>query len=463
MYTMSMLEVAEHGLHELMLFAACAFVIGGAADLLIDLLWLTRTLWRSLTVYTRFPRTTVASLRSPTTEGTIAVFIPAWDEADVLAAMLENTTRSWGEGNWTAFVGLYINDPATRSAAGEVHSPNILKVVGDKKGPTTKAENLNRLWRAMLAEERTIGARYKAVVIHDAEDVVHPDEIRVYDSLIERFDLVQLPVLPLIDRTSRWIGGHYLDEFAESHGKTLIVREAIGAAVPAAGVGCAFSRDMLQRIADQQNNLPFDQASLTEDYEVGLRIKALGGKTAFVRIADKPGGSLVAVRAHFPGTFDAAVRQKARWIVGIALAGWDRLGWEGGLVERWMRVQDRASPLAALVLVIAYSVLTLNVVLAGLHLIPGVDPATPASSTLKVMLLVCLGLLIWRLLVRAFFVTRAYGLTEGAMSIPRALVGNAIGVWAVRRAIGRYLRMRRDGQVDWDKTAHRFPEAQSTK
>ena len=41
-------------------------------------------------------------------------------------------------------------------------------------------------------------------------------------------------------------------------------------------------------------------------------------------------------------------------MTGIALAGWDRLGWSGGLAERWMRLRDRRALLAALVLAAAY-------------------------------------------------------------------------------------------------------------
>ena len=69
-------------------------------------------------------------------------------------------------------------------------------------------------------------------------------------ALIERFDLVQLPVLPLIVPGSRWVSGHYCDEFAEAHGKQLVVREAIGAGMPSAGVGCALSRSIVQAMAD---------------------------------------------------------------------------------------------------------------------------------------------------------------------------------------------------------------------
>ena len=86
-------------------------------------------------------------------------------------------------------------------------------------------------------------------MLHDAEDLVHPLELRLFDRLVERAALVQLPVLPLPDPRSRWISGHYADEFAESHIKELVVREAVGAAIPLAGVGCAIERGALDRLA----------------------------------------------------------------------------------------------------------------------------------------------------------------------------------------------------------------------
>src|SRR3546814_4746345 len=68
------------------------------------------------------------------------------------------------------------------------------------------------------------------------------------------------------------------------------------------------------------------ETSWTEDYGIGLRIGALGGRGILARVPEYPGGPVVAVRAYFPATLDAAVRQKARWLFGIALAGWDRTG-----------------------------------------------------------------------------------------------------------------------------------------
>ena len=94
---------------------------------------------------------------------------------------------------------------------------------------------------------------------------------------------------------------------------------------------------------------------MTEDYEIGLRIGALGPQDDVRAHSGRPGErGVVASRGHFPATLGSAVRQKARWLGGIALAGWDRLGWSGGIGERWMRLRDRRGPLAALLLLAAY-------------------------------------------------------------------------------------------------------------
>jgi adsorption protein B len=187
------------------------------------------------------------------------------------------------------------------------------------------------LYDALIAYEAATGHSAKAVVLHDAEDVLHRYELRIFDGLIDRAALIQLPVLPLVDKNSRWIAGHYCDEFAEAHIKELVVREAVGAAIPLAGVGCAIARDALARLAAMQEGRPFAGTSMTEDYELGLRLGALGLKTMFVRIPALPSERGAVARGHFPATLGAAVRQKARWLGGIALAGWDRLGWAGGL------------------------------------------------------------------------------------------------------------------------------------
>ena len=446
---MLLLRVAE----ELSLFAAAGFLLFALDDLLLDLLFFARRGWRSLTVYRRHRPADTTMLQAPA-QGWLAVFIPAWDEAAVIGDMLRATLQRFDYPDYTLLVGHYRNDPATATAIAGVADPRVVAVDVGVDGPTTKADCLNRLYDALVRLETAQGRRAAAVVLHDAEDLVHPQELRLFARLIDRAGVIQLPVVPLVDPASPWIAGHYCDEFAESHGKEMVVREAVGASIPLAGVGCALERDALGRLASQEDGRPFVGGSMTEDYELGLRLGALGERTLFVRLPvvhGQPG--VVASRGHFPATLDAAVRQKARWLGGIALSGWDRLGWGRGWGERWFRMRDRRGPLAALLLLAGYvaAVLWSQLWLAQAL---GAPPPMPLPPLLTVLLRATALLLVWRVLMRALFTTAAYGLGEGLMSVPRMVVGNMVAILAARRAVAIHLT---GGPRQWDKTAHIFP------
>lgn len=450
--------------HEILLFAAVGLAIGGVDDFLIDLLFLARKAWRDLFIYGRHDRMTTATLPPSPNPGRIAIFVPAWREADVIGPMLRHALGRWGDADYRIFVGAYPNDPATIDAIAAVAQgdPRILLGITPHPGPTTKADCLNLLWQAMLDEETREGFRYKAIVLHDAEDVVHADEIRLFDVMIDRFQLVQLPMLPLPGQgnwLSRAIANHYCDEFAESHGKYLTIREALGASVPSAGVACAFERDTLAALARDPGHGPFDPSSLTEDYEAGLRIRDNGGRGIFVRMRDAD-GELVATREYFPDTIDSAVRQKARWIVGISLAGWDRMGWRGGPFEWWMRLRDRRAALSAFVLFAAYLTIALWGMLWLISLVLPIPPR-PLSPMIVALLWINVGLMSWRGLMRVLFVGQAYGWRHGFGAVPRTFIANLIAILAARRAIFQYVRSLLGRPLAWDKTQHRFPDMQS--
>ncbi len=439
---------------ELALFAAAGFFLFAIDDLAVDILYFLRSGWRTLGVYSRFPRAFAGTLSAPIRPGWFAVFIPAWDEAAVIAPMLRATLARFDHDDYRLFVGHYRNDPATQAAIDSVRDPRIVGVEVDADGPTTKADCLNRIYDALIAYEAACGRTAKAIVLHDAEDVVHPRELKRFDRMIERAGAVQLPVVPLIDPDSTWVAGHYADEFAESHVKELVVREAVGAAVPLAGVGCAIERVALSRLAARHDGRPFAGGSMTEDYEMGLRLGAIGVKTMFVRIPAEPGNrAVVASRGHFPSTIGAAVRQKARWIGGIAFAGWDRLGWRGGLGERWMRMRDRRGPLAALLLLTGYGAAFLWAQV-GIAASMGAPVEVPVSPALAWLLSINAWLLGWRLAMRFAFTTAAYGLGQGLLSLPRTIVANLIAILAARRALMIHSN---GGATRWDKTHHIFP------
>jgi cellulose synthase/poly-beta-1,6-N-acetylglucosamine synthase-like glycosyltransferase len=440
--------------NELALFAAAGYLLFAADDVLVDLIYFTRRWWRAATVYTRFQRAFARRLAAPEEPGWIAIFVPAWDEAPVIGHMLRATLARVEHEDYRILVGHYRNDPATAAAIASARDPRVIAVSLPVNGPTTKADCLNHLYAALIDAEAAEGRAAKAIVLHDAEDVVHPYELTLFDRLIERAGVIQLPVLPLVDPNSRWISGHYCDEFAESHSKELVVREAVGAAIPLAGVGCAVSRDALAQLAGLHGGRPFAGSSMTEDYELGLRLGALGVRTMFVRLPTRRGGrSMVSSRGHFPASLDDAVRQKARWLGGIAFAGWDRLGWRGGIGERWMRMRDRRGPLAALLMAAGYlaALLWSQMWLASLLGAPSPSPPSPVLFTL---LSINGALLCWRVVMRVGFTTASYGWRQGLLAIPRLMVGNFIALLAARRAFFVHAT---GGPRKWDKTSHIFP------
>lgn len=194
---------------EALIFAAIGFLIGGIDDLLVDLVfawaWLRRR-WR--------PR---SALPLNGAQPLLAVFVPAWDEASVIGPMLRTALARYAYDDYRIYVGTYPNDPATIRAVGAVaaNDARVRLAIGDRPGPTTKADCLNTLWRALIADEADSGV-VRAVILHDAEDVVHRDELRLFAAALADCVGVQLPVLPLPDPASPLIAGHYVDEFAEA-------------------------------------------------------------------------------------------------------------------------------------------------------------------------------------------------------------------------------------------------------
>lgn len=435
---------------ELLLFAAVFFLIGALDEFAIDFAWL----WLRLSGRAR-PAVYDPARPDRPPPRRAAVFIPAWHEDRVIGATVRHMLRVWPDRTLRIYVGCYCNDPATIEAVAAAASGDdrVRLVINEAAGPTTKADCLNRLYAALEADEARGGTRAASVLLHDAEDMVDPAALALIDECLRGADLVQLPVLPLPQAESRWVGSHYCEEFAESHSKGLVVRDALGAGIPLAGVGCGIARDALARLASSRGlHAPFATDSLTEDYELGLGIAEMGGRTRFVRRRSAD-GQLIATRAFFPSRLHQAVRQKTRWILGIAFQGWDRLGWHGRPVEVWMRLRDRRGPFAALLLGVALAVLFLGGIGSAASL-AGWTAAPELSPALEAILIANIAALLWRCVFRFAFTAREHGFGEGVRAVLRLPVANFIAMLAGRRALSAYVRSLRGARPQWDKTEH---------
>ncbi len=442
-----MYVLIETASYELLLFSACGFLLFGLDDLIYDLVWL----WLKI----RSRRGVESSMESLDlgigSPRRIAVFVPAWQEANVIGAMLARSTEVWRGQPVSLFVGCYPNDPKTIEAVSPFLGEQCHLVVTGHDGPTTKADCLNEIWHNLLKHEVENDKIFDAILLHDAEDHVHKDEIALFSSLPIRIGFAQIPVIPVPDPRSRWIAGHYIDEFAEAHIKDLVVRTALGASLPSAGTGSMVARAILKELADERGGTPFDAASLTEDYELGLRISEYGQSSRFIRAKAQKADEVIAVKSCFPASIGCAVRQKTRWGIGIALAGWDRVGWSGGYLEHWMRWRDRRTIVAATFIASAY----VGVLLVGL-----LTPFTQVNAAWEKqphLFIINATLFMWRLGMRAYFTAKQYGRVEGLYSIPRMFVSNLISVMAAARAILGYCKILYSGEVRWDKTEHAFP------
>lgn len=450
------LQVLALAEHELLVFAAFWFTVGLIDESGIDLAYL----WLRFSRKIHTLRLSAAYGTGPLT-GPAAVLIPAFRESAVIGTTIAHALAVWPQRELRIYVGCYRNDPATVAAAmaGAGGDARVRVVIHGAAGPTTKADCLNRLYRALCDDEQRQGRKFRSVVLHDSEDMVHPAGLQAIDAALGAVDFVQLPVRPGLLPHSRWISGHYADEFTESHAKALVVRGALGASLPAAGVGCGFARMALARLAERRRRDgeaapgPFAPECLTEDYELGLLLSVEGRGSAFLRLRDAA-GQLVATSSYFPATLDQSVRQKTRWIHGIAFQGWERLGWSLRPVELWMALRDRRGPLTAIVLVAAYALLLIDAVLLAGEAWSGQALFVPLSGAAQAMVAISFAGFGWRLLTRGIFTAREYGAVEGLRAVLRVPVGNVIAIMAARRAVGAYLRSLRSGVVAWDKTDH---------
>jgi len=431
---------------------AMAILISGLDDLVVDFAWawtwLKSALRPAASVFPPGPRQLENAPRQR-----IAIFVPLWHEHQVVGRMLEHNLAAIRYPDYHFFAGCYPNDVQTQEAVQAVAErfPQVHLALCPHPGPTSKADCLNWIYQHLLLLEERSGEVFDIVVIHDAEDLVHPEELRWINYYAARYDFVQTPVLALATPLRKLTHGVYCDEFAENHSRDMTVRAVLGGFVPSCGVGTGYRRDALERLARASSNRLFEPEALTEDYENGLRLFRLGCSQAFVPISKSSNGGrdFVVTREFFPASWNAALRQRTRWVTGIALQGWQRFGWSGKPGEVYWLWRDRkgliANPLSlAANLVFIYG--------AATAMWMRVSPwqARLAMATLALQIV--------RIGVRMLCVGRIYGLVF-ALGVPaRAVYANALNTAATVQAVARYTWARVRGQpLKWLKTEHAYP------
>lgn len=442
---------------------ACLILLSNIDDAFIDLYYIIHKIRRKFFIYRKF-RPFQADDILAKQEQYLAIMIPAWQEAPVIQAMLNNTFSSYNYKHYHVFVGSYSNDPDTIAKIKEIlpRHTNLHMTLLPSAGPTSKAHCLNHIYEDILDFEHKARLEFAGFILHDAEDIIHPLELKLYNHLIPRKDMVQIPVIPLERPWYDMTGGHYLDEFSENHIKEMVVRERLTGHVPSAGVGTALSRRAMGAISDNHTAPPFDTGNLTEDYELSLRLKKHNLKLIFARFKAGP-GDIIATREFFPNTIDAVVRQKSRWMMGIVFQGWRNQKWHGSRAMKYALFRDRKGIFTAQLSIAAYFML-LNILLVWLTewLMPQgyrYPPLVRRGEMLEYLLWANLFFLINRALHRLYFTCQIYGILSALLSLPRQLWGNILNFMAAHRAIYLYSgHLFFNSPLLWDKTDHAFPD-----
>ena len=479
MYFVDILSSYLFILRFLAIVIAIIITISSIDDLFIDLTYWIRRLYRSLAVYKKHSKMLYSQLFS-IEEKPLAIMVPAWQETGVIGKMAELAAVTLDYENYHIFVGTYPNDPETQLDVDKVCAvfPNVHKVVCARPGPTSKADCLNNILDAILQFELIAKLEFAGFILHDSEDVVSPLELRLFNYLLPKNDLIQIPVYPFEREWHNFTCMHYLDEFAELHGKDVVVREALAGQVPSAGVGTCFSRKAVLALLEDGDGIAFDAQSLTEDYDIGFRLKTKGLKEIFVRfpavIDDSDEAkkkllfgqsiresSVICVREYFPDTLATAIRQKSRWITGIVFQGYKTHKWTKNLVLNYFLWRDRKG---AITNFISFTAMVILFQLILLWLYQNFWPGAyhflsifESSEWLAGFLWLNFFLMVNRIVQRIFFVSTYYGFAQGLLSIPRLLWGNYINFMANLKAVKQVLEHGDVRRIAWDKTTHDFP------
>ncbi len=200
----------------------------------------------------------------------------------------------------------------------------------------------------------------------------------------------------------------------------------------------------------------FNDSNLTEDYELGLRFYKLGFKTAFVNMTTDAKGetSRIATAEYFPNTFWGAVKQRSRWIAGIAFQNWKIHKWKGSLKTKYFLLRDRKSIVSALGIllsniVFAYFVIYLLSITFNFQF---ALPVVEKSSVLWYLMLATFFFMVSRIFHRFAFTYNWYGFKYAMLSIVRLPFDNIINIFATARAFKVYNTNKK--KVVWDSTDH---------
>ena len=358
------------------------------------------------------------------TAHSFSLIVPARHEEAVLETTLSRLIGS-DHPDFEVLVVVGDDDPGTREVAERMaeRHPERVRVVVDPSWPKSKPKALNA---ALPYCSATITG------VFDAEDDVHPALLRRVDQCFQTTDadIVQAGV-QLMNFRSSWFTVHNVLEYYFWFRSRLHVHARQGF-IPLGG-NTVFIRTPILRAVEGWADC------LAEDCEIGVRLSALGARTAVFYEPE------LVTREECPPTVRAFIRQRTRWNQGYIQT-----------LARgyWWRLPLRQRALGAYILASPYVM-----ALAWLMIPAAIATAVAVKAPIEITLLSFLPLvpMLSMLVVETCGLgefCRAYGERPSVRDYGRLVLGlllyQGLLAYAAARAVIREAR----GARGWDKTAH---------
>ena len=311
-------------------------------------------------------------------------------------------------------------------AAAEIGHPGVRVVTfSGKDGPVNKPRGLN----VAFAETKN-----EVVTIFDAEDDVHPEIFDVINTTMIQKDagIVQAGV-QLMDFRSSWYSTQNVLEYFFYFKSRLHYHAKVGM-IPLGGNTVFVKRDLLEKVGG------WDEACLTEDADLGIRLSVLGEKIFVTYDAEH------ATREETPDSVGGFVKQRTRWCQGFfqvfRKGEWKKLPTRG---QRLLAVYSMTYPYFQA----AAGALWIPAVLMIIYL---QVPVGVAMISLLPLYAIFFQLLVGLVGLQDF--ASSYGFRLKARDLARYALGFVpyqflLSISALRAVLREF-----KGAADWEKTAH---------
>lgn len=318
-------------------------------------------------------------------------------------------------------------------AAAEIGHPGVRVLsfaAGDR--PVNKPRGLN----VALAETKN-----EVVTIFDAEDDVHPEIFDVINTTMQQKDapIVQAGV-QLMNHDSSWYSVQNVLEYFFYFKSRLHFHAKVGM-IPLGGNTVFIQR----RLLEITNG--WDEACLTEDADVGIRLSAVGEKIAVTYDARHT------TREETPDSVGSFIKQRTRWCQGFfqvfRKGDWKRLPTRG---QRLLAAYTLTYPFFQAI----FGVLWIPAVVMMIYLNVPVGIAI-----ISLLPLYAIGFQFLISLVGLFEFTRAYDRRLRVREIVRFTIGFLPYQLLLSLSAARAVYREALGATNWEKTAHSGAHRQS--